>query len=104
MALQQITLRLPKETLREFDRVAARRRQARETVLVQLVEEFVQRVGQQQEIARLTLAALGIKPPRTRHGRSFNTRKVARALKRTYGTDDAVKIVNMNRNRWSVHQ
>lgn len=102
MTMQQITIRLPKETIRQFDRAVLSQGQARSTVLAQLVQEYVQRAAQSQEIGRMTLAALGIKPQRTRHNRRFNTRKVARALKQTYGTSDAVEIVNLNRERWTT--
>jgi len=99
MAMQQITFRLPKETLRQFDRAAMKQGQARAALLTQLVREYVQRSTQSQEIGRVTLATLGIKPQRTRK-RAFNARKVSRALKQTHGTRDAVEIVNVSRDRW----
>jgi metal-responsive CopG/Arc/MetJ family transcriptional regulator len=100
MAMEQITFRLPKQTLAQFDRAAQSQGQARDTLLVQLVQEYVQRSTQRQEIGRATLAALGIKP---RRKRTFNARKAATALKQTYGTSDGVEIVNLNRNRWTAH-
>ncbi len=51
----------------------------------------------------MTLVALGIKPRRARRKRSFDARKVARALKRAYGTSDGVEITNLNRERWTIH-
>ena len=83
MTMQQITLRLPKETLRQFDRAVQNQGQARSAVLVRLVEEYVQRAAQSREIGRMTLTALGIKPQRLRQSRRINPRKVARALEQT---------------------
>ena len=103
MTMQQITIRLSKETIRQFDRAVLSQGQARNTVLAQLVQEYVQRAAQARKIGVMTLTALGIKPQRTRRKRVFNARKVARALKRTYGTSDGVEIANLNRNRWTAH-
>ena len=100
MAMQQITVRLPKETLRRFERVASNQGQARGELLAQLIKEYIERTASHQEIGRMTLAALGIRSPRTRNKRAFNARKVARALKQTYATRDAVAIVNASRDRW----
>lgn len=98
MTMRQITLRLPQETIRQFDREVSRRGQARSIVLTQLVQEYVQRATRAKKIGTMTLTMLGIKSARRRRARAFDARKVARALERTYGTRDGVEIVNLNRN------
>lgn len=98
MTMQQITIRLPQEIIRQFDREVSKRGQARNVVLTQLVQEYVQRATRAQKIGTVTLTMLGLKSARTRRARAFNARQVARALEQTYGTRDSVEIVNLNRN------
>ena len=104
MVMQQVTIQLPQDTLRKFDRLAKDRGQARDTLLVQLVQEYVRGVDRQREIAQGTLAALGVKPRRTRGKRTFNARKVAQAVERTFGTRDAVELINKSRDRGMANE
>lgn len=104
MTMQQITIRLPQEILQQFDRVVSRQGQARNAVLAQLVQEYVQRAARARKIGAMTLATLGIKTSRTRRARAFNARQVARALEQTYGTRNGVEIVNLNRNGWTTRR
>jgi metal-responsive CopG/Arc/MetJ family transcriptional regulator len=98
MAMRQITVRLPQETIRQFDRLVSRQGQARDAVLAQLIREHIQRATRARKIGQMTLAILGIKTARTRRARTFDARRVARALEQTYGTRDGVKIVNLHRD------
>jgi metal-responsive CopG/Arc/MetJ family transcriptional regulator len=100
MTMQQITIRLPKEIVREFNRALVNRGQARNVVLTRLVQAYVQQTASPQEIGLMTLATLGIKPQRHRRKPAINAKQIARALKQTFGTDDAVDIVNLNRDHW----
>ena len=101
MATRAITVHLPEEAVKELEQTAERRRLKLDEMLARLIEESLRREKWEKRIAELTLAYLGEKP---RIGQSISeikvdAEKVAKAMIKTYGTDDIIEIINMSRWR-----
>jgi metal-responsive CopG/Arc/MetJ family transcriptional regulator len=101
MAIKEITLRLPEETLAELERLATRRKLDRDEMLTRSVESHLRYREQERRIAELTLWYLG-KEPRPSCPISevqIDAGKVAQAMFETYGTSDIIEIINASRGR-----
>lgn len=96
MAIKEITVRLPEETLAELDRLATRKKLDRDEMLTRLVESHLHYREQEQQIAELTLSYLGREPRPSRpiSEIQIDAGKVAQAMAETYGTSDIIEIIN----------
>jgi hypothetical protein len=99
MAVREISIHLPEELLRSLDDILKEESLTYEDVLIELIRNYIAEKGQKREMNRRAFAG-EILPRRSISDIQLrNPEAIAKALMEFYGTDDAVKIVEMIRNR-----
>ncbi len=102
MVVKEITVRLRDDVLHDLDEVAERERIARDELLVQAVEEYLEKKRESvgSRMAEMTEAYLA--GTLERHGSiddiEIDAETVERAIVAAYGIDDPVELVDAVRN------